>query len=490
MNSLKKPLQSSSLPRADREALAEALLERQRRASRRQFFGMFPDDGPLRRDLYQRHLEFMALGATHPTRCFMAANRTGKTQTGAFEVTCHATGLYPSWWQGRRFEAATDGWVAGDTKETVRDIIQAALVGPQGKEGTGMIPGDSIRKVAYRPNGNGAVDYVTVKHVSGQTSHIGFKSYDQKRESFQGTEKNYVWLDEESDEGIRAECVMRLMTTNGLLMETFTPLKGITHIVRTYLGESQPGDARTALTGDRAMVMAGWDDAPHLSDEQKARMLAECEPHLKDARSKGIPSLGSGAIYPIAEEDVLVDDFEIPTHWPRVYALDVGWQYTAAIWGAWDRDSDICYLVSDYKRGQCEPAIHAQAVKARGEWIPGVVDPASAGSSQKDGTKLMDVYRDLGLAIDPAINAVEAGILAVWERLSSGRLKVFKSLSSWRAEYRLYRRDEKGRIVKEQDHLMDSTRYLVMSGLDIAIVKPIPVDNYKQHATSGGWLGA
>lgn len=475
--------------RAKRELEAEVLMEQRRREARRGFYRMFPDEGELRRDLYPRHVEFMRLGATHSTRCFMAANRVGKTKTGSYEVACHATGLYPAWWEGRRFDHPVDVWVAGDTKETVRDIIQRELVGKQGEEGTGMIPGETIRKVAYRPSGSGAVDYVQVKHVSGGLSHIGFKSYDQKRESFQGTAKHLIWLDEESDEGIRAESVMRLMTTNGLLMETFTPLKGLTPIVLTYLGDSQPGETRTTLTDDRAMVMAGWDDAPHLSDVQKARLLAECEPHLKDARTKGIPALGSGAIYPIAEDDVTVADFEVPAHWPRVYALDVGWNNTAALWGAWDRDADILYLVAEYKRGQCEPAIHAQAVKSRGEWVPGVVDPASAGANQKDGSRLMDVYRGLGLDISPADNSVEAGLLSVWERMSSGRLKAFKSLQAWLAEYRLYRRDEKGRIVKDKDHLMDAMRYLVMSGMALAKTKPVP-QQPAQHYAGGGWMGA
>ncbi len=460
------------------------------RERRRAFFRVFPDEGPLRRELYPRHLEFLRLGATCPTRCFMAANRVGKTKTGSYEVTCHATGLYPDWWEGRRLDHPADMWVAGDTKETVRDIIQRELVGPQGQEGTGMIPGDSLEKVVYRPNGGGAADYVLVKHASGGTSRIGFKSYDQKRESFQGTAKDLIWLDEESDEGIRAECVMRLMTTNGMLMETFTPLKGLTPIVLTYLGGTQPGETRTAITEDRAMVMAGWDDAPHLDEKQKARILAECEPHLRDARSKGIPSLGSGAIYPIAEDDITVQDFAVPDYWPRAYALDVGWNNTASIWCAWDREADILYLIAEYKRGQCEPAIHAQAVKSRGEWIPGVVDPASAGANQKDGTRLMDVYRGLGLDISPADNSVEAGILTVWERMSSGRLKVFKSLQAWLAEYRLYRRDEKGRVVKDNDHLMDGTRYLVMSGMAVAKTKPVPQQQHQPYTAAGGWMGA
>src|SRR6185312_13998541 len=119
-------------------------------------------------------------------------------------------------------------------------------------------------------------------------------------------------------------------------------------------------------------------------------------------------------------------------------------------------------------RGQAEPSVHACSVKARGEWIPGVIDPAARGRSQIDGQQLLGDYRDLGLELSEADNAVEAGIYAVWERLSAARIKVFKTLQSFLAEYRLYRRDENGRIVKANDHLMDCLRYGIVSGLQYA----------------------
>jgi len=223
----------------------------------------------------------------------------------------------------------------------------------------------------------------------------------------------------------------------------------------------------------KAVIMAGWDDVPHLSEEDKAELIASYPPHERDARTKGIPSLGSGAIYPVPETDVVIPDFEIPYYWPRSYAMDVGWNRTAVLWQAHDRDSDVVYLVSEHYRGQAETSVHAEAVRARGNWIPGVIDPASRGRSQKDGEKLIDIYRDLGLHISPAVNTVEAGIQEVLMRLSTGRLKAFKSLSYWLTEFRLYRRDEKGKIVKENDHLMDCMRYLIMSGLGVEQTKPI-----------------
>jgi hypothetical protein len=219
-------------------------------------------------------------------------------------------------------------------------------------------------------------------------------------------------------------------------------------------------------------VVATWDDVPHLTEEQKKELWDSVPPHEREARAKGIPTMGSGAIYPVEEERYLQDPFDLPAHWPRAYGMDVGWNRTAAIWGAWDRTSDIVYLYSEHYMGQAEPSIHADAIKARGDWIPGAVDPASQGAGQVDGKKLMDEYRKLGLQLVAADNAVEAGIHAVYQRLSSGRLKVFKNLGSLRAELKLYRRDKHGKPVKENDHALDALRYLIMTGMIHAMTEP------------------
>jgi hypothetical protein len=192
----------------------------------------------------------------------------------------------------------------------------------------------------------------------------------------------------------------------------------------------------------------------------------------------------------LAESEFVVNDFAIPENWPRAYALDVGWNRTAALWGARNPDNGVTYLYSEYYRGQAEPPIHAAAVKVPGEWIPGVIDPGANGRSQKDGSQLMVIYKKLGLDLLPADNAVDAGLLAVWQGLSTGSLKVFKSLQNWRTEYRMYRRDEKGRIVKENDHLMDDTRYLVMSGMKRAKIgapKNIKVPGFKIRDRAMGY---
>lgn len=219
------------------------------------------------------------------------------------------------------------------------------------------------------------------------------------------------------------------------------------------------------------MVQGGWSEAPHLTEKDIADLSASLSPHQLEARSKGIPSLGAGAIYPIPISDCFIDPVPLPAHFARLYALDVGWKCTAAMWGAWDRDNDCIYAYSEHYRGQAEPAVHASAIKARGAWMPGLIDPAARGRSQLDGRTLMKQYMGEGLRLRPANNAVEAGILDVYQRLATGRLRIFSTLVKTKFEYQLYRRNEKGLIVKENDHLMDCLRYLA-SGIKYATTKP------------------
>ena len=482
------------MKRADKIELIALLEEKERRvAGGLKLSSYFPDTGPYRRELYPKHTQFFAAGKKYRERLLLAANRIGKTDSvGCYETTLHLTGKYPTWWEGRRFDRPIDAWAAGDTSKTVRDILQFKFLGPSHDIGSGLIPRDCLLKTSSNRGLANAVDTIFVKHISGGISQLGFKSYDQKRESFQGTEKDLIYLDEEMSLEIYTECLLRTMTNNGLIMLTFTPLMGMSETVMAFLPGGQIGEH---AEGSKYVVMGTWDDAAHLTQEVKDELWKSIPPFQRDARSKGIPQLGAGAIFPVPETDVVVPDMEIPKHWPRCYALDVGWNRTAALWGAINRETDILYLTAEYYRGEADPATHAQGVKAISKWrMPGVIDPAARGRAQKDGSQLMQDYIDLGLDLDVAFNGVESGLLEVYNRMSTGRLKVFKSLQNFLFEFRLYRRDQKGHIVKANDHLMDALRYLVMSGLDRAKVKPPTekemVIEYRDTSGRGtGWMG-
>src|SRR5204862_1665566 len=125
-----------------------------------------------------------------------------------------------------------------------------------------------------------------------------------------------------------------------------------------------------------------------LTDAQHSTMLASIPPCQRLARSRGIPPPGAGLIFPIEDADILVDAFAIPKHWPRGYGMDVGWHRTAVIWRARDPETGTSYLYDEHYRSETAPEIHAAAIRARGSWIPGRIDPSARGRGQADGRQL------------------------------------------------------------------------------------------------------
>lgn len=245
-----QPDELGKLPLAKQQHYAALVATLTTVLKQRQFYDLFPEndifdsDGStliFRRDRYPRHLEFFEAGLNYRERCFLAANRVGKTTTGAYEMTCHLTGLYPAWWNGRRFALPVRAWACGKRNETTRDIVQVSLLGSVAYEGpkkvlsgTGMIPGNLLGRVTWKRGVDDLTDTVKVRHTSGGWSTLGFKSYEQGRGSFEGTSQHVIWLDEEAPMDVYGECLIRLMTTGGILMLTFTPLDGMTETVLQF----------------------------------------------------------------------------------------------------------------------------------------------------------------------------------------------------------------------------------------------------------------
>lgn len=240
--------------REEKIELLELLEERERREAQKVFYRLFPDQDIIdpstskvlfhSRDKYPKHLEFFKAGADYRERCVMAANRIGKTfSMGGFEMACHLTGLYPAWWEGRRFDHPVSAWAAGKTNESTRDIVQKTLLGGSKAtaarkivDGTGVVPGALIKNPpTWKQGVTDLVDTVRVKHVTGGFSVLGMKSYQQGRGSFEGTEKDIIWLDEEPPIEVYGECLIRTATTNGVVMLTFTPLEGISETVKEFI---------------------------------------------------------------------------------------------------------------------------------------------------------------------------------------------------------------------------------------------------------------
>lgn len=478
----------SYLPEAERMELLLALEDISYVYDHTLINRVYPDTGQYCRDRYRKQMELYELGLDYQFRALLGGNGTGKTWAAGCEMTYHLTGEYPRWWKGKRFTSGIRAWAAGDTIATTRDIIQSTLLGEDGAHGTGLIPGHLILRVVARQNGNGAIDKIHVRHKSGTTSTLYFKSYDQGRLAFQGRNVHFIWLDEECPMPIYVECVHRFRgdARDGRLLLTFTPLRGITDVVKLFMPQLSGEEANedelpdkefTAGADSRTYVLCGWEDIPHLTEEEKIRKLGNTLPFEREARMRGIPTAGRGRIFIVEEESFVVRPFKLPPHWPIIYGADFGFGAvgdkntgTACVWGAWDPATDTVYLFDEYFRHQQPPAVHATAIKSRGEWIKGVGD--YSGKSL-EGEKTLDIYRELGLHIINADKSVYAGLQLMTQMLNEGRIRVFSTCQKWLEEYRLYSFNEKNEVIKTRDHLMDSTRYLLMADRRRATTKPM-----------------
>lgn len=443
---------------------------------------------------YKKQREFHAAGKQYRERLFMAGNQLGKTYCAGNEVAFHATGVYPENWVGKTLTIANRGWVASVTSELTRDGAQRVLLGPVGQWGTGCIPKELIIEIKRARGVPDAVETVLIKHVpSGEVSQITFKAYSDGRESFQAETLNWVWYDEEPPEDIYTEGITRTNATTGMVFVTFTPLLGMSNVVMRFLGGAHP---------DRHVTNMTIDDVEHYSEEQKRTIIDSYPEHEREARTKGIPMLGSGRIFPISEE-VLREQplLTVPANWKQIIGGDFGWDHpTAFVHLALDPDTDCIHVLKAYRRSREIPLVHAAAVKPWGDWVP-VAWPRDALQHDKGGSceQLCQQYRDHGLKMihesaaypDKRGYGVEAGIADMLERMRTGRFKVNANLNEWFEEFRMYHRKD-GDIVKEREDLLCATRYAVMM-LRYAMPQeyaPRRTDRYerKLHTERGTWM--
>lgn len=219
----------------------------------------------------------------------------------------------------------------------------------------------------------------------------------------------------------------------------------------------------------RHVVSMTIDDVEHYTAEEKARIIASYPAHEREARAKGVPTMGSGRVFPIAEDRITIDPLPIPRHWAQINGLDFGWDHPfAAVNLAWDRDADVVYATKGFRQKETTPIIHAAAIRPWGDWIPCAWPHDGYQHDKGSGDQLATQYRQQGLNMlaDHATHAeggfgTEAGIMAILDRMQTGRFKVFSTFTDWFEELRLYHRKD-GKIVKERDDLMSATRIGVM----------------------------
>ena len=496
-----EPVLSAKQPRSTQAAATRAELakavEVARELRKRERYGKIDLYDP-----YPYQKRFHDTGAEANQRLLMAANRIGKSYCGAAELAFHTTGLYPAWWNGRRYRQPIVAWAGGVSNETTRDIVQFELLGsPDDPEafGSGAIPRSCIIKTERKPGVPNAKSMALIRHVSGGNSSLFFKAYEMGIEKWQGRSVDCIWLDEEPNRDLYSQAVTRTLDRRGMVYMTFTPEQGMTETVASFINNIKPG---------QAIVNATWDDASekimsmngasgHLNEVVMEQILSSYSPHEREMRKYGRPSIGSGLVFPVMEEKIITEPVQLQPHWPRICGIDFGFDHpTACVWLAWDRDEDVVYLYDCYRQSKASPAVHAAVIKTRPHFIP-ICWPHDGNRRDSMGNPgLAEQYRTLGcnfLAFHfenpPALgekkggNSIEEGIMALLQRMENDQFKVFSTLSDWWEEFRMYHRKE-GKIVPLRDDLMSATRYAAMSlrfavsGEDPTWTKDLEYKNY------------
>ena len=453
-------------------------------------------------DPYPYQLKFHKTGAEANQRLLMAANRIGKSYCGSMELAYHLTGLYPEWWEGKRYGQPIVAWAGGVSNETTRDIVQFELLGsPDDPEafGSGTVPKNYIIKTERKPGVPNAKSVALIKHVSGGNSSLFFKAYEMGVEKWQGRSVDCIWLDEEPSRDIYSQAVTRTLDRKGMVYMTFTPEQGMTETVASFMNNLQTGQSLTNATWDDASetVVSLQGHKGHLDEGVMQQILSSYSPHEREMRRYGRPSIGSGLIFPIQEEKIMIDPIPIQDHWPRIAAIDFGWDHpTAVVWGAVDMEEEVFYVYDCYRMSKASPTVHSQSIRTRPHFIP-IAYPHDGNRRDSMGNPgLADQYRNLGCNMllehftnPPALgenkggNSIEEGLMAMLQAMENDKFKVFSTLSDWFEEFRMYHR-KGGKVVPIRDDIMSATRYafqsqrFAVSGKDPEWTKDIEYKNY------------
>lgn len=435
-------------------------------------------------------LDFFNKGKTERVRGIIAANRVGKTYSATYEVACHLTGIYPTkethgWdWQGLKYPHAIDTWVLGVTSESIHSPgnLKDLLFGEGNELGTGWIPKDCIESVSYINEGKGIIKEATIKHRSGSKSTIGFRVYSQGMAVLMGANIDLFLVDESpKDDTIFPQLMTRIQKAKGGLGRAIvaaTPEYGLQELIAQFYNEE--GQYRTGYC-----PVTVWD-VSHISEADIEQMKKDYPAHQHDMRLKGLPIMGSGAVYPTLKVDCEYQDIEIEAHWKVVQAVDFGWNHPAAVVScAWDPDTDNIYVFRAKKKAEWDVPYMAEYINTIGKEYTVIWPHDGANSTQAGGgIELATQFREAGVNMNSErfhnpvgidgkkSNGVEVGLSTIRILLKNGKLKIHSSLADFWSEYSSYHYDPKTlKPHKHNDDALDAFRLTVQSVKQYGISK-------------------
>ena len=438
---------------------------------------------------FQHQLDFFKTGSS-ARRGILAANRIGKTVSTCYETAYHLTGLYPAWWEGRRFGKPVTAFVAGEGWEQVARVLQDELIGTKDikmrdQVGTGAIPRSCIVQETMRCDGANVIG-VEIRHVSGANSYLLFGNYTQEVRNLQGFKLDFVVFDEQPPDDIFSELVTRTATTQGQVLCSFTPLKGLNGLVsKFWYGEE--GYEHVRVAWDDVPEMDPWNE-PFLLKETRRQLERDYLPHEREARIAGIPVMGQGAVFQIRNWPTYKTgdfDFKKMNHIERIIAMDLGLV----------RDKTVISLMYWNPREQ-EAWLHSQVVVKGTEeanplnYINHLIRPEvfgtpivlpsdanTAGRYTMSSLSLRQLFEEYNLNVhpNPAMNPPDAegkvtnhksfGVNTMRQMLEIGTLHINENCVEFLREAKNYFVDEKGRF-SDPDDCIDSARYALLGCLN------------------------
>jgi len=440
---------------------------------------------------FDHQIEFFKTGV-HARRGILAANRIGKTVSTCYETAYHLTGLYPTWWpkSGKRFNKPVTAFVAGEGWEQVARVLQDELIGTKDikireQVGTGAIPKSCIITDTMRCDGANVIG-VEIRHTSGANSYLLFGNYTQEVRNLQGFKLDFVVFDEQPPDDIFSELVTRTATTQGQVLCSFTPLKGLNGLVsKFWYGET--GYEHIRVSWDDVPEYDPWNE-PFLLMATRRQLERDYLPHEREARIAGIPVMGQGAVFQIRNWPTYKTgdfDFKSMNHIERVIAMDLGLV----------RDKTVISLMYWNPRTQ-EAWLHSQVVVKGTEeanplnYINHLVRPEvfgcpivlpsdanTAGRYTMSSLSLRQLFQEYELNVhpQPAMNPPDAegkvtnhksfGVNTMRQMLELGTLHVNENCVEFLRECKNYFVDERGRF-SDPDDAIDSCRYGLLACLN------------------------
>ena len=427
---------------------------------------------------------------TTDRRGILAANRIGKTVSTCYETAYHLTGLYPEWWAGRRFDKPITAMVAGEGWSQVALVLQNELLGTPDVKlrdslGTGAIPRDCIVQDTMRGDGANAIG-VEIRHTTGGKSYLLFANYTQEVRQLQGFKLNLAVFDEQPPDDFFSEIVTRTATTQGQVLCSFTPLKGLNGLVSKFWNQ-EPGYDYVRVAWDDVPEYDPWGE-PFLLKSTREQLERDYLPHEREARMQGKPIMGKGAVFQIRTWPTYRSgeiDFRGLPNIHRIIALDLGLvnDKTVITLMYWDPYERTAYLHKQIVVQGVEEAVPTQYInhllrpEVFGTPIVLPADANTQGRYTMSSSSIRELFESYELNVhgkaimNPpdsegrVTNHKSYGINQMRQMLEVGSLLINENCTEFLREAHNYYVDSQGRF-SDPDDCIDSARYAILGCLN------------------------